>query len=189
MDADHRVKHLIIDDGHHFSKLIPGSLKKLGQKTVNLTILLPDHGLTNRINKISKIFQPVLVPLLPDQIQKWWHINNMAQLKLRTKLIDPWAPGLIPDSSGENEYLFSRINHIIPVTIYPSSEGHSNFTFRDEVYCPTCQTMDTLDFMSLIFDKAMGKYLLKKKMVCKKRHQYSISYNFESGKIEYEIST
>ncbi len=185
LDKNHSVKHLIIDDGHHFSKLLPIQRKR-DQKAINITILLPDHGLTNLLNKLSKIFQPKLIPLLPDQIQKWWQLNNMAQLKLRTKLIDPWAPGLVPDKPPKKESLLYRINHIIPVKLFPSSENNFKYTFRDEAFCPNCKRMDTLDFMSFSHDKVTGKSVLRKKMMCKKKHQYLIKYDFESGKIEYE---
>ncbi|MFX1295624.1 MAG: hypothetical protein ACFFD2_12335 [Promethearchaeota archaeon] len=185
LDANDNVKFLIIDDGHHFSKLILIEERKK-QKTIDITIFLPDHGLTNKIKRISKIFKPDLIPLLPEQIQKWWIINNMAQLKLRTKLIDPWAPGLIPDAPSKRDYLFSRINHLIPVKLFPFAKENQNFTFRDESICSKCQALETLDFMSLIYNKDTRNYLLRKKMTCRNNHDYIVEYNFETGIIEYE---
>ena len=185
LDDVNNVSSLIIDDGHHFSKLIP--IKKVKESTtINITIFLPDHGLTDQIKKFSKKFHPNLIPLLPNQIVKWWTINNMAQLKLRTKLIDPWAPGLIPKKPPEKQYLIYRINHILPFKIFSSAENDSNFTFRDEAFCPKCQTMKTLDFMPLYHDKATGIYCLRKKMTCQNHHSYHVQYNFEKGLIEFK---
>ncbi|MFX1297940.1 MAG: hypothetical protein ACFFD2_24215, partial [Promethearchaeota archaeon] len=185
LDANDNVKYLIIDDGHHFSKLIPMEEKKR-KKSIDITIFLPDHGLTNQIKRAGKIFKPRLIPLLPDQIEKWWIINNMAQLKLRTKLIDPWAPGLIPDSPPKNENLLFRINYILPINIFPFVKNYQKFTFRDETICPECQNLETLDFMPLFYDKITGKYFLRKKMSCKNNHNYTIEYNFEKALLEYK---
>lgn len=182
LNEDYFVKHILIDDGHHFSKLLPLPNKSY-LKEVNITIFLPDHGLTNRLHKLGKIFFPKLIPLVPEQIQKWWQINNMAQLKLRTKLIDPWANGLIPNKPMQKESLLTRLNHVLPLNIYPSS--HSKYTFRDEVFCPVCNNMETLDFMFLFRDERTRKPILRRKMICKRRHQYLICYNFEKGEIKY----
>ena len=155
------------------------------KESVDITIFLPDHGLTNQIKHLSKIFRPKLLPLLPEQIQKWWLINNMAQLKLRTKLIDPWAPGLIPSRPSKKESLIYRLNHILPVKLFSSTEEDLKFTFRDESICPECHAMETLDFMPLIHDKLAETYYLEKKMSCRNDHHYHIRFNFEKGKLEY----
>ncbi len=183
LDENNNVRFLIIDDGHHFSKLIPIE-RKHKKKMVNITLFLPDHGLTSRI-KASKIFKPKLLPLLPMQLEKWWKINNMAQLKLRTKLIDPWAPGLIPPAPSKKESLIYRINHLLPFKVFSSIEKNLKFTFRDEAICPHCQEMETLDFMPLVHD-ANGTYFLRKKMMCKNNHSYIVKYNFETGQLQYE---
>ncbi len=184
LDEKDNVAYLIIDDGHHFSKLLPIQ-KDIKKSLINLTIFLPDHGLTDQINKMGRIFQPKLIPLLPDQIERWWLINNMAQLKLRTKLIDPWASGLIPNTPPKNKSLIYRLNHLLPMKIFSIKGNYFNFTFRDESTCPICQSIDTLDFLPIIRDEIKAKYVLRKKMFCKNNHQFIITYNFENGKIEY----
>ena len=187
LDDDNRVEFIILDDGHHFSKLI--SKREIeNKKSINITIFLLDHGLTDQINRFSKPFKPKFVPLLPEQIKKWWLINNMAQLKLRTKLIDPWAPGLIPKVPTQKKSLLYRLNYILPTKIFTFAEENQRFTFRDEVFCPYCKTMETLDFMPLHQDPATGKYFLQKQVTCKNSHRYLIQYNFESGQIEYRSS-
>jgi hypothetical protein len=185
LDAENRVKFLIIDDGHHFSKLIPVPANPL-KNTVDITLFLPDHGLTNQVSKFSKIFKPKLIPLLPAQIKKWWLINNMAQLKLRTKLIDPWAPGLIPDKPPKYQSLIYRINHLLPAKIFTFVKEDLKFTFRDEITCPICGYFEVLDFMSLIYEKSAGNYFLRKKMTCANGHDYHIRYDFDKGQIEIE---
>lgn len=185
LTADDELDFILIDDGHHFSKLIPIKNAK-GSKPVNITIFLPDHGLTDQLNWISRKFYPKLIPLTPDQIKKWWLINNMAQLKLRTKLIDPWAPGLIPITPSKKESLIYRINHLIPLKIFQFTEEKLLLTFRDESICPICQDVQTLDFMTLKTQKTSKSFFLEKKMVCSNKHHYKISYNFETGTIEYQ---
>ena len=176
---------MIIDDGHHFSKLILVP-ENPHANSVDITLFLPDHGLTNQVRKFGKIFKPRLIPLLPDQIKKWWLINNMAQLKLRTKLIDPWAPGLIPNKPSKYQSLIYRLNHLLPAKIFTFVKEDLKFTFRDEITCPICGCFDVLDFMSLIYDKSAGTYYLRKKMTCANGHAYSIRYDFDKGQIEIE---
>jgi len=184
LDAKNCVEFLLIDDGHHFSKLIP--IKKNNRQfTQNITIFLPDHGLTNQLGRISKIFKPKLLPLLPEQIVKWWTINNMAQLKLRSKLIDPWASGLIPDKPTQKDSIIYRLNHLVPLKMFPFAEKDLYFTFRDESICPKCQSLDTLDFMSYYYNNTTGNHFLTKKMTCKNNHTYDIRFNFKKGEIEY----
>jgi hypothetical protein len=183
LDENNYVKNVIIDDGHHFSKLIPLS-QKTPKSLLIISLFLPDHGLTNQINLLGKTFNPHLIPLLPEQISEWWFINNMAQLKLRTKLVDPWAHGLIPKTASKHQSLLFRLNHIIPFKIFPSDEINLQFTFRDEAICPTCQHHTTLDFMPLIYDESLGKYYLHKEMVCPNRHRYIACYNFETTQLE-----
>lgn len=183
LDENNYVKHVIIDDGHHFSKLIPISLKTQ-EDVLIISLFLPDHGLTNQINLLGKTFKPHLIPLLPEQISEWWLINNMAQLKLRTKLVDPWALGLIPKAPSKNQSLLYRLNHIMPFKLFPSEEKNSQFTFRDEAICPTCQHHTTLDFMPLIYDEPLGQYYLRKEMVCPNRHRYIARYNFKTAQLE-----
>ncbi|MHA1132557.1 MAG: hypothetical protein ACTSQI_02180 [Candidatus Helarchaeota archaeon] len=185
LDANNCVKFLIIDDGHHFSKLIriPENSQ---ENSIDITLFLPDHGLTNQIRKFGKKFHPKLIPLLPEQIKKWWFINNMAQLKLRTKLIDPWAPGLIPDKPSKYQSLLYRLNHLLPAKFFSFVKEDLNFTFRDETTCPECGILDVLDFMSLHYDPPTGKYYLRKKMTCENHHRYFIRYDFDKGQIELE---
>jgi len=179
------VKYVIIDDGHHFTKLISLDAK-IKKNSLILTLFLPDHGLTNQINRLGKIFEPKLIPLLPEKIITWWQINNMAQIKLRTKLVDPWASGLIPDTSSKNKSLLFRLNHIQPFKILPSEAKNLPFTFRDEAFCPTCQRLTTLDFMPLFYNESLERYCLRKEMTCPNNHRYIIRYNFETAHIEYE---
>ena len=183
LDEKNYVKYVIIDDGHHFSKLIPISPEPK-EDVLIMSLFLPDHGLTGRINLLGKTFKPHLIPLLPEQISDWWLINNMAQLKLRTKLVDPWAPGLIPKAPSKNQSLLFRLNHILPFKPFPSEEKNSQFTFRDEAICPTCQRHTTLDFMPLIYNELPGKYYLEKEMICPNRHRYVARYNFETAQLE-----
>ena len=182
LDNKNRVKFIVIDDGHHFSKL----LQLDNKKTIIITIFLPDHGLTNHLSKFGRVFKPKFIPLLPKQIIKWWTINNMAQIKLRTKLFDPWIKSLIPNKIPKRDSIFSRINYIFPFKIFPGFKDDLRFTFRDETICPKCGFIQTLDFMPLYKDKHKGKYFLRKKVRCPNMHKYYIKYNFETGKIEYE---
>ncbi|NVM28359.1 MAG: hypothetical protein HWN65_05920 [Candidatus Helarchaeota archaeon] len=185
LDDVNDVSSLIIDDGHHFSKL-RAVQKGVKRTSIDLTIFLPDHGMTDQIKGISKIFQPKLIPLLPDQIERWWLINNMAQLKLRTKLIDPWAPGLIPDTPSKKVSLLYRLNQLLPFKIPSPIKNNIKFTFRDESACPICHSLETLDFIPLVRSKTTGNYILRKKMTCKNNHEYSIRYDFEKGMIELD---
>ena len=185
LNKENNVRFLIIDDGHHFSSLIPIH-EGNDENIINITVLLPDHGLTNQIKRIGKLFRPKLNPLSPAQIEKWWLINNMAQLKLRTKLIDPWASGLIPDTPPKKETLLYRINHLLPFKIFSSAKARFIYTFRDETVCPICHGVTTLDFMPLIHDNVTGNYFLRKKLTCQNNHSYVIKYDFEQGKIVYE---
>lgn len=184
LDEKEYVQFLVIDGGHHFSQLIPIKPKSL-PCSLNLTIFLPDHGITDQIDKFSRIFRPKLCPLTANQLKSWWLINNMAQLKLRTKILDPWAPGLIPESSLKRQSLLSRINYLLPFTLYPPPERDLNYSFRDETVCPICYSMATLDFMQLITETAPEQCYLMKKMKCPNQHDYTIRYNFETGVIEY----
>jgi hypothetical protein len=185
LDDNNCVRYVIIDGGHHFSKLISVDAKAQ-KKLLIIALFLPDHGLTNQINHLGKNFEPTLIPLLPEQIVKWWQINNMAQIKLRTKLVDPWAPGLIPNIPSQNKSLIYRLNYILPFKICPSEEKNLRFSFRDEAFCPTCQRFTSLDFMPLFYNESLDRYCLRKEMTCPNNHRYIIQYNFETAQIEYE---
>lgn len=183
LDGDNRVKHVIIDGGHHFSKLISVNAKTQERRLI-IALFLPDHGLSNQINHFGRIFEPNLIPLAPEQIIRWWKINNMAQIKLRTKLVDPWAPGLIPNTPSQDKSLIYRLNYILPFKIFPSEEEHLRFTFRDEAFCPTCYRLTTLDFMPLYYNEE--RYYLRRELTCPNNHHYVIRYNFETAQIESE---
>ncbi|MHA1266740.1 MAG: hypothetical protein ACTSRS_16005 [Candidatus Helarchaeota archaeon] len=178
LDYKRRLKFLVIDDGHHFSKLLFPSEQT---KPLNITIFLPDHGLTDQIQTFGKPFHPRLIPLTPSRIQTFWLINNMAQLKLRTKLVDPWAKGLIPQNPAQTKSLIYRLNYILPLKSDSPLKANLRYTFRDEAFCPYCKCLETLDFMPLYFDKKTQKFFLQKQAICKNKHQYLIRYNFEKG--------
>ncbi|MHA1270218.1 MAG: hypothetical protein ACTSPY_10565 [Candidatus Helarchaeota archaeon] len=180
------VKYVIIDDGHHYSKKI--LILKNNRKLLKITIFLPDHGLTNKLGQISKSFKPRLIPLKPKKLIEWWTYNNMAQIKLRTKLIDPWTKGLIPDKNLEQENLFYRLKYLIPLKIFPNHENDLKFSFRDDAYCPICNKLFKLDFMPIYKDNNSGNIYLIKNHICKNGHQYIIKYNFETGRIECNSS-
>jgi len=185
LEDNNCVKYVIFDCGHHFSKLISVDAKA-EKKLLKIALFLPDHGLTNQINYLGKNFEPNLIPLLPEQIIRWWQINNSAQLKLRTKLVDPWAPGLIPNTSLQNKPLIYRLNYIFPFKIFPSEEINLKFTFRDEAFCPTCHRITPLDFMPLFYNESFERSCLRKELTCPNSHQYIIQYNFETAQIEYK---
>ncbi|MHA1309526.1 MAG: hypothetical protein ACTSQO_01240 [Candidatus Helarchaeota archaeon] len=183
LDLNRRVKFILIDDGHHFSKKIsiPQNSKI---KKVTITVFLPDHGLTNKLSKFGKIFKPKLIPLMHQKILEWWTYDNMAQLKLRTKLIDPWADGLIPDKAMENDSILNRINYILPMKILPKSENNLFYSFRDEALCPICNKIYLLDLMHVHRNSSVNKYYLIKKQKCINGHEFTIKYDFETGKIK-----
>ncbi|MBD3228151.1 MAG: hypothetical protein GF329_08175 [Candidatus Lokiarchaeota archaeon] len=183
LDDKNFVKFILIDDGHHYSKMIKISKNQIGTD-FRISFFLPDHGLTDRL-KIGRIFKPKLIPLKPKQIIKWWIINNMAQLKLRTKLIDPYKKGLIPESEPKKDSLIYRINHITTFNIIHQPMNSLRYTFRDEVVCPVCKEMSTLDFLPVYKDQETDFFFLKNEMKCKNGHKFTIKYNFQEGKMEY----
>ena len=185
LDENDLVKQVIIDDGHHYSKLIYKKDEPNQKKNLVITIFLPDHGLTDKLSLLGKLFNPKLIPLIPEQIIRWWTINNMAQLKLRTKLIDPWSKGLIPDNFIKKDSIIYRLNYISPHPIIPNKTENLSFSFRDEVSCPICGRRELLDFMSVYTPKKTNMRFLRKKMNCTNNHEYYIHYNFKLGKMEY----
>ncbi|TFF86666.1 MAG: hypothetical protein EU551_00800 [Promethearchaeota archaeon] len=186
LDDKNLVKFIIIDDGHHYSKLINIDQKRT--KSIVITFFLPDHGLTDQINHIGKQFKPKLIPLRSNQIINWWIIDNMAQLKLRTKLVDPYIAGLIPKEELEKDSLIYRLNHLSTFPIIPREKNNLRYSFRDEIFCPKCKnpSLITLDYVPVYYDQDNDSFYLKERMKCKNNHEFSFKYDFKSGKIIYE---
>ncbi len=182
LDFQKNVKYVVIDDGHHFSKKL-GPFRDLQNKDLIITIFLPDHGLTNKLGSFGRLFKPRFIPLKPETIFKWWTYNSMAQIKLRTKLIDPWSAGLIPRRFASSDTILSRINYIIPLNIIPENKMNKIYSFRDKSSCPICGDVFLLDFMEVKMDKFTGNLFLQKKHRCKNGHPYLIKYDFKEGKI------
>ena len=97
LDLNNNVKYLIYDKGHHKSKVIYPKKKK---NVLLLTVMMWDHhyiilpvkGWKKRAFWLTAPLRYTLKPLNPRQIWYFWTIPSMAQLKLRSKLIDPWDP-------------------------------------------------------------------------------------------------
>ncbi len=91
LDENSDVTHIIYDKGHHSSQTLYPS-----NEALNFSIFMPDHHFTTQFKSkiITRPFKCTYKPLKPRQIIYFWKINSMAQLKLRTKLIDPWDPGI-----------------------------------------------------------------------------------------------
>jgi hypothetical protein len=177
LDRKNLVKFILIDDGHHYSKRA---------KSRVITFFLLDHGLTDQITHIGKQFKPKLIPLTSNQIIKWWIIDNMAQLKLRTKLVDPYIDGLIPREELEKDSLIYRLNHLTKYPIVPREKHILRYSFRDEVFCPKCDQLITLDYVPVKYDKDNNTIYLKNRIKCKNNHEFSFKYNFNEGRIVYD---
>ncbi|NHI94592.1 MAG: hypothetical protein EAX96_19025 [Candidatus Lokiarchaeota archaeon] len=97
LDNKNNVKSLIYDKGHHRSKIIyPKREKNILLLSVMMWdhhyILLPVKGWKKRFFWLTRPLKFTLKPLNGRQIWYFWTIPSMAQLKLRSKLIDPWDP-------------------------------------------------------------------------------------------------
>ena len=91
LDKNSDVNHMIYDKGHHRGKkILPTS------KPLIFSIFLPDHHFETKFKSmiLTRPLKCSYKALKPRQILYFWKINSMAQLKLRTKLIDPWDPGI-----------------------------------------------------------------------------------------------
>ena len=97
LDEQNHVKYLIYDEGHHRSKLI---YPKKDKNVLLLSVMMWDHHyIILPVKRWKKrafwLTQPLkftLKSLDPKQIWYFWTIPSGAQLKLRSKLIDPWDP-------------------------------------------------------------------------------------------------
>ncbi|MHA1301866.1 MAG: hypothetical protein ACTSO9_20815, partial [Candidatus Helarchaeota archaeon] len=91
LDKNSQVSYMIYDKGHHNGKIIYPT-----KDLLILSVFKPDHGYTTQFKSfnITRPFKCTYKALKPEQIIYFWKINNMAQLKLRTKLVDPWDPGI-----------------------------------------------------------------------------------------------
>ncbi|MHA1783969.1 MAG: hypothetical protein ACTSVY_10545 [Candidatus Helarchaeota archaeon] len=97
LDDNERVKYLIYDKGHHLSKVV---YPKKENSVLFLSVMMWDHHFiilpTKKWKKksiwLTRPLNYTLKPLHPKQIWYFWTIPSMAQLKIRSKLTDPWDP-------------------------------------------------------------------------------------------------
>lgn len=94
LDEKHDVKYLIFDKGHHWSQLVHPPRNK---KAFILAVFLWDHRYV--LLPYKKIYlwasQPLtfsLKELTPEMIYHLWTIKSGAQIKMRSKLVNPWNP-------------------------------------------------------------------------------------------------
>ena len=100
LDDKNNVKSLIYDKGHHRSKVI---YPKKGKNVLIITVFMWDHhfiilptkGWKKKRFWLTSPLKYTLKPLDPRQIWYFWTIPSMAQLKIRSKLIDPWDSRMI----------------------------------------------------------------------------------------------
>jgi len=97
LDEENNVKSLIYDKGHHRSRVIYSKKEK---NILIITVFMWDHrfivfptkGWKKKLLRLTSPLKYTLKPLDPKQIWYFWTITSMAQLKIRSKLIDPWDP-------------------------------------------------------------------------------------------------
>ncbi|MHA1143356.1 MAG: hypothetical protein ACTSRW_01330 [Candidatus Helarchaeota archaeon] len=92
LDEKDHVKYLIYDKGHHWSQVFEPRSKR---DEIILAVVAWDHHYM-RLPVKKKYFwltRPLkfqLKELTAKQIFRFWTIDSMAQLKIRSKLFDPW---------------------------------------------------------------------------------------------------
>jgi hypothetical protein len=118
-DPPGRLAEIVYDAGHHrAARLSPGQADRL-------TVSAPWHALRPGRTPLAVKLRAAEFPLDDDTIRHWWYQKrSQAQLKLRSKLVDPWLPGLRPD-------------------------GGAPGTFRDEAPCPRCGVVTPLGAMEI----------------------------------------
>ncbi|MHA1379257.1 MAG: hypothetical protein ACTSRG_12815 [Candidatus Helarchaeota archaeon] len=104
-----QVRCIIYDKGHHNGKIVYPTKDPLV-----LSVFKPDHGYTTQFKSyyVSKPFKCTYKAFKPKQIIYFWKINSMAQLKLRTKLIDPWTPGIKYTFRDEVKCPYCKSKHL-----------------------------------------------------------------------------
>ncbi|MFX0138489.1 MAG: hypothetical protein ACFFDN_32905, partial [Candidatus Hodarchaeota archaeon] len=110
LDENSNVSHMIYDKGHHRGKKILPTNEPL-----IFSIFLPDHHFETKFKSmiLTRPLKCTYKPFKPKQIIYFWKINSMAQLKLRTKLIDPWDPGINYTFRDEVKCPYCENSHLL----------------------------------------------------------------------------
>jgi hypothetical protein len=120
-DEMHQMKRLLYDIGHH--NAAEAAIKPMEVFTVKY----PWRQFEAGKSRFALNLKPITCDLTDEVIENWWLQDGKPQCKLRTKLIDPWHPGLKP---------------------YGIMPGN----FRDVACCPKCKSLELLDTMDIIED-------------------------------------
>ena len=115
-----RITRLLYDPGHHHS-----AYAHLGAGKQALTIEYPWHSFCSGRKLFAIPLKPNYLNSLDLVLVDWWMQPGMPQFKLRSKIVDPWNPGLFPKNTQERG------------------------SFRDEVICPNCSKIYYFDEMNL----------------------------------------
>jgi hypothetical protein len=147
------VTRLVYDKSHHRAEL------KINPEMYTFTILAPWHAIQyGRRYWPSKPMRLSYHPLEEQLIRQWWFLPGRAQLKLRSRLVDPWHDGLI----GPRE--------------------DRRFTFRDEARCPVCGEGVEMDAMDL-----HGNCLQARRR-CRQKHLLDVCYDPATQMIEAHLA-
>lgn len=139
-----QMTRILYDYYHHQV----ASLAVSPQAETRVIVYAPWHAFkTNETHWAQRPFHCSDFLLANERLREWWAYTDMRQFKLRSKFINPWHPGLFPESAAEKA------------------------TFRDEAACPVCGEIFYLDLMD--FDGE--RYSLE--ITCSKRHAYTAVYH------------
>ena len=119
LDANDALTRIVYDVGHHRAATL------LPHPDLCLTVVAPWHALRPGRTALARRLRATELRLTDDVIRAWWYEpRTEAQLKLRSKLVDPWHPGL-------------------------QGIGREHGTFRDEAACPRCGRPALMDDMEV----------------------------------------
>lgn len=149
LEPDEKVSRILYDSLHHAAATI------FAPKTLSFTVIAPWHAFRYSWQGWPTTRMQTAYHAMHDSIVlQWWFLRGKAQLKLRSKLIDPWHMGLVEQSR------------------------ESRPTFRDEVKCPACGRTVQMDTMQI-----EGSVFLKD-CRCSRGHRFTVCYDSQRQVIE-----
>ena len=149
LESGGEVSRILYDSFHHTVATI------IEPRSLYFTVFAPWHAFKpGRQGWPISQMQTAYHAMEDSVILRWWFLRGKSQLKLRSKLVDPWHAGLTKQS------------------------GEVRPTFRDEGKCPVCNRtvqMDTMHIQGAEFSKACR---------CALGHSFTVRYDSERQVIE-----